>query len=72
MNNGKIFYLPLYFDRRPLEDFQETEGVYAAWWSSTEFTKYLSWNRGLFLNSDLFYGSNDDKKIGLSVRCLKD
>jgi uncharacterized protein (TIGR02145 family) len=47
-------------------------GFYGFWWSSTEFSSTVAWNRNL----DYFNGnsgrSNDFKSNGLSVRCLRD
>ena len=58
--------------RRPDFDFPSTDGVYSIWWSSTEASKDKAWNRGLFIYTNLFYGSNDYKILGCSVRCIKD
>ncbi len=53
-------------------DFPTEAGSFAVWWSSTEFSKIAGWNRGLFYSSSYFYGGNDNKKNGFSVRCIKD
>jgi uncharacterized protein (TIGR02145 family) len=43
------------------------------WWSSSaDGTTANAWNRGLYYNSGSVYRSSDSKKIGFSVRCIKD
>lgn len=47
-------------------------GNYGAWWSTTKGTEHSVWNRTIYYDRDSIrkYGLN--KKIGLSVRCIKD
>jgi uncharacterized protein (TIGR02145 family) len=42
------------------------------WWSSTEFSTQDAWRYSLDYLSSGLSGTNDLKKYGLSVRCLKD
>jgi uncharacterized protein (TIGR02145 family) len=43
------------------------------WWSSTESSTTYAWEREIFFNSrDLYRNSNNDKRNGYSVRCLRD
>jgi uncharacterized protein (TIGR02145 family) len=45
----------------------------AYFWSSTESSSYLAWDRGLYYkNSEFGRYSVDTKSYGFSVRCLKD
>ncbi len=48
-------------------------GIYATWWSSTEYSSTFAWSRYLTFNEgsvfEFFY---DFKLLGSSVRCLKD
>lgn len=47
-------------------------GSYAVWWSSTPFSEFHAWNRGLHDSSSRFWKGHDDVHSGFSVRCLKD
>ena len=48
-------------------------GQYGWWWSSTESTSTDAWIRGLGYDSGSSVGrGRDNKRFGLSVRCLKD
>jgi uncharacterized protein (TIGR02145 family) len=42
------------------------------WWSSTEYTSTYAWYRYLYSNSGYVSVSDDDKRFGFSVRCLRD
>lgn len=42
------------------------------WWSSSEFNTTISWSRVLGYNSNAITRDFDTKKVGLSVRCIKD
>ncbi len=42
------------------------------WWTSTEFCRLNSWNRGLAIESNMVYRNFDSKLYGFSVRCVKD
>jgi uncharacterized protein (TIGR02145 family) len=42
------------------------------WWSSTEFSTSNAWYRGLFYNYWYADRTNYNKKLGFSVRCLRD
>ena len=42
------------------------------WWSSTEFNTSIAWNRLLYGSGGHAYRDANDKRIGLSVRCLRD
>jgi len=49
------------------------EGYLAIFWSSTEFDAIYAWNRNLNYNfSDLYRSLSDDKRIGFSVRFVRD
>jgi len=46
-------------------------GTRVDWWSSTEAYTYTAWSRGLsYLNGAVWRNSNS-KKLGLSVRCIR-
>jgi uncharacterized protein (TIGR02145 family) len=47
-------------------------GNYAGWWSATEFGPSSAWSRSLYYNDTDVNTTDDYKKDGLSVRCLKD
>jgi uncharacterized protein (TIGR02145 family) len=47
-------------------------GLNADFWSSTQFTAFLSIYRNLFYNSDDVNQTSYDKNYGFSVRCVKD
>jgi uncharacterized protein (TIGR02145 family) len=47
-------------------------GGYGCWWSSMEYNTSNAWDRFIDYNTIKFYKSHDDKRDGLSVRCLKD
>ena len=42
------------------------------WWSSTEYDTANAWNRGLYYYDGDADRASNDKKNGLSVRCLRD
>lgn len=42
------------------------------WWSSTEFSAELGWNRFLYFSAGDSYRSYNFKQNGFSVRCLRD
>jgi len=42
------------------------------WWSSTEYDTSLAWYRGLGYDNGGVVRLNDNKRIGFSVRCLRD
>lgn len=46
------------------------EGAY--FWTSTEVDSYTSWNRFVNYHSDNLWFWEEDKRSGLSVRCLKE
>jgi uncharacterized protein (TIGR02145 family) len=47
-------------------------GSYGSWWSSTERSTDYAWCRALSAIKDDAYISEDNKRSGLSVRCLRD
>ncbi len=48
------------------------EGLRGYWWSSTESDKNRAWYSALGYSSKEASGNSDNKKGGLSVRCVKD
>ncbi|MBN2863849.1 MAG: fibrobacter succinogenes major paralogous domain-containing protein [Bacteroidales bacterium] len=48
------------------------EGLRGYWWSSTESDQNRAWYSALGYSSEKVTGSSDNKKGGLSVRCVKD
>ena len=52
-------------------DFKYTTGT-GSWWSSSEWRTNTAHSRVLFYNESKVYRSDNDKKDGLSVRCLRD
>ena len=47
-------------------------GAYGAWWSSSEFNTDKAWFRSLHNDYGNVYRNANDKRDGLSVRCLRD
>ena len=47
-------------------------GDLGGWWSSTEDTTTYAWNRYLFYNDSGWYRDYVDKRLGFSVRCIRD
>lgn len=47
-------------------------GFYVYWWSSTEYTKTLAYNRGMAYSTSNVNRYGADKEDGFSVRCLQD
>jgi len=47
-------------------------GAFAGWWSITEYSAANAWYRGMFYNMNGFNRTNDSKKYGGAVRCVKD
>ena len=47
-------------------------GSFGYWWSSTELNTYNAWARGLGVNIGNASRASNDKRNGLSVRCLRD
>ena len=47
-------------------------GYEGYWWSSTENSKSSAWSRYMGYYHSEVYSKNDNKRIGCSVRCLKD
>jgi len=49
-----------------------TVGYSGYWWSSTEFLSSSAWDRYLLYTSGSVYRYETNKKVGYSVRCLRD
>jgi len=47
-------------------------GYYAWFWSSTEHDSNLAWYRELMQLNSIIYRHADNKRRGLSVRCVRD
>ena len=47
-------------------------GFNGFWWSSTEYGTTYAWSRTLYNNFSNVYRYNDTKRLGFSVRCLRD
>jgi uncharacterized protein (TIGR02145 family) len=47
-------------------------GYYGTYWTSTEASPLAAWSYYMQYNSDALIRGNYDKKVGYSVRCLKD
>jgi uncharacterized protein (TIGR02145 family) len=47
-------------------------GNYGFWWSSTEDNSYTAWYRRLHYNNSIVYRLNVNKRLGFSVRCVRD
>ena len=54
------------------DGFFENIGFYGKWWSSTEVSTDYAWLRYLNYDEDKVLRSNNSKKHGYSVRCLRD
>jgi len=50
----------------------EYVGYFGDWWSSTEASTFTSFSRELGYNNTSFIKNANDKRYGLSVRCLRD
>ncbi len=46
-------------------------GLSSYWWSSSEYPLYYAWYRGLFYDNSYVDRGYDFKRVGRSVRCLK-
>jgi uncharacterized protein (TIGR02145 family) len=51
--------------------FYETVGHYGFWWSSTELSSTNAWDRGLRYETNEIRTGEGYKKVGMSIRCLK-
>lgn len=48
-------------------------GIYGDWWSATEKDTDHAYDRELYSGNGILYlGTNEDKKNGYSVRCVRD
>lgn len=52
--------------------FYDNLGLASYWWYSTESSSSNAWFLYLYFSYDNIYVTNDNKKIGYSVRCLRD
>jgi uncharacterized protein (TIGR02145 family) len=46
--------------------------LYGFWWSTTEFDQYSLWSRNLYFDNKYMGRVINGKRIGLSVRCIRD
>ena len=47
-------------------------GSYGYWWSSTEFDATLAWSRRMYSDYGSVFRYNFNKRLGFSVRCVRD
>ncbi|MBM3452329.1 MAG: hypothetical protein FJX84_04205 [Bacteroidetes bacterium] len=47
-------------------------GYYGCWWSSMEGSTTNAWDRSLICTIGYVYRNYNDKRVGVSVRCLRD
>ena len=47
-------------------------GNYGYWWTSTELNSIDAYYKGMYSNSESISTNNSNKKLGLSIRCIKD
>jgi uncharacterized protein (TIGR02145 family) len=47
-------------------------GSFGYWWSSAENFSAVAWYRYLYYGNSNVYIVNDDKRLGFSVRCIRD
>jgi uncharacterized protein (TIGR02145 family) len=47
-------------------------GSFDSWWSTTEYNATLAWYRLMYFNDSDVLRDYYDKKVGMSVRCVKD
>ena len=47
-------------------------GYYGYWWSSSELSSIHAWKRQMYSNNGMVYRSFLDKRLGFSVRCVRD
>jgi uncharacterized protein (TIGR02145 family) len=47
-------------------------GYSGLWWSSTENSSGIAWDRGLYYDYGSVFRDYYDKRAGFSVRCLRD
>ena len=45
---------------------------YGIWWSATEYNSFFAWARCLYCRMENLYRTYDVKRLGFSIRCLKD
>jgi uncharacterized protein (TIGR02145 family) len=50
----------------------EMMGGYGSWWSTDEYQTDYAWLRSIGYDFGTVYRNNDDKSVGVSVRCVKD
>jgi len=50
----------------------ESITIYGHWWSATENETNYSWSRNIYYDLTDVFRSTENKKSGLSIRCLKD
>ena len=72
-NNDTYLFSALPAGRRFSSGYYYYKGDHAYFWSSTEYKNYrIAYYIGLYYDGDHANLNNDDKGLGLSVRCLKD
>jgi uncharacterized protein (TIGR02145 family) len=47
-------------------------GSHGYWWSSTDLLTYVAWIHSIYYNFGAVYSYFSNKRLGLSVRCIKD
>lgn len=52
--------------------FSYVVGASGAWWSATELNSFYAWDRRLQHDLSNVGGVRNDKRLGLSVRCVRD
>ncbi|HEX2976017.1 MAG TPA: fibrobacter succinogenes major paralogous domain-containing protein [Bacteroidales bacterium] len=45
---------------------------YGVWWTTSSYSTYYAWNRGMYFSNGNIYRGHDNVRNGYSVRCIKD
>ncbi len=61
-----------YRDVRGAGDYYYNMGFYSAFWTSAEYDSNLAWSRWLAYSRSQVYRGYDDKRLGYSIRCVRD
>ena len=73
VGNGldKFGFVALPGGRFNLNGLFEGAGVHGNWWSSSEVTNELAWNRYMYFGLRNIYRVSHNKNVGQSVRCIR-
>lgn len=69
-NNSGLSGLP--GGNRELNGAYSSIGTYGHWWASSQYSTTGAWDRYLGFNNSNVFRYSDDKRLGFSVRCVRD